>query len=405
MATLFLNVNNRLHQILRMLMSGREAWGRKSVKNRQNRRFKLVKRRFLGYKKFQVLKFARKINNLATTKLTREDYQMTDFLKFKYPVLAACLIAFAISLSVVGSASAQVRHGAVIAWHSPEHSKYYEPGFDFGLWVSLDQSTNAEALASMISDRCKKNGDVCKVLFTYTSCAAAFESSSDEIYVAATGDTEFDARSTAKKECKRLGGKNCKIHSQVCQHREYRTPQTLQVARYVGNNSLAAILLPSTPATAAQPSNSASVQSSPATGTQASTSAGVQATPTPQTWEGCGTIYQTAFCGAVGLTTPTTQASTTPKTQTWEGCGTIYQTAFCGVIELTTPTTQARTPPAAAAPAPPQEEEKTWTDVVKEVIDYKQDLERGLSEIEEMSETEIYERILNKDELLPGLGW
>ena len=72
---------------------------------------------------------------------------------------------------------------------------------------------------------------------------------------------------------------------------------------------------------------------------------------------------------------------------------------------MTTPTTQARTTPAATAPAPPQEEEKTWTDVVKEVIDYKQDLERSLSEIEEMSETEIYERILNKDELLPGLGW
>lgn len=335
---------------------------------------------------------------------------MTDFLKFKYPVLAACLTAFAVSLSVAGTASAQVRHGAVIAWHSPEHSKYYEPGFDFGLWVSPEYSVNAAELASRISDRCRKYGDVCKVLFTYTSCAAAFRSSPDEIYVAATGDTMSAARSTAKKECKRLGGTNCKIHSQGCQHREYRTQQTLQVARYVGNDSLAEVLLPSTPATAstataAQPSKSASVQSSPATGTQASTSAGVQATPTPQTWEGCGTIYQTAFCGAVGLTTPTTQASTTPKTQTWEGCGTIYQTAFCGVIELTTPTTQARTTPAATAPAPPQEEEKTWTDVVKEVIDYKQDLERSLSEIEEMSETEIYERILNKDELLPGLGW
>ena len=32
MATLFLNVNNRLHQILTMLNSTREAWGRKSAK-------------------------------------------------------------------------------------------------------------------------------------------------------------------------------------------------------------------------------------------------------------------------------------------------------------------------------------------------------------------------------------
>ena len=32
MATLFLNVNNRLHQILRMLTSVREAWGRTSAK-------------------------------------------------------------------------------------------------------------------------------------------------------------------------------------------------------------------------------------------------------------------------------------------------------------------------------------------------------------------------------------
>ena len=32
MATLFLNVNNGLHQILRMLTSTSEAWGRKPAK-------------------------------------------------------------------------------------------------------------------------------------------------------------------------------------------------------------------------------------------------------------------------------------------------------------------------------------------------------------------------------------
>ena len=356
---------------------------------------------------------------------------MTDFLKFKYPVLAACLIAVAISLSVVGSASAQDRHGAVYAYSLKEKSiaRNEKYGYDyqlFGLVVWPTNYTNAAAVATKMRDRCRKHGDECKVLFTFTNCAAVSQSLPDEIHVAATGNTVPAARLTAQKECKRLGGKNCKIekHLSFCQHQSTSTiepskpPQPTQIARYVGNDSLAALFAPSTPATAstataAQPSASAAVQSSAATGTQASTSAavrssaatGAQATPTPQTWEGCGTIYQTAFCGAVGLTTPTTQASTTPKTQTWEGCGTIYQTAFCGVIELTTPTTQARTPPAATAPAPPQEEEKTWTDVVKEVIDYKQDLERGLSEIEEMSETEIYERILNKDELLPGLGW
>ena len=35
MATLFLNVNNKLHQILRMLTRAREAWGRKSAKTSQ----------------------------------------------------------------------------------------------------------------------------------------------------------------------------------------------------------------------------------------------------------------------------------------------------------------------------------------------------------------------------------
>ena len=144
---------------------------------------------------------------------------MTDFLKFKIAILAGCLIAFAISLSVVGSASAQVRHGAVIAYQMSEQAfAYYEKhGLDdyqpFGLSVLQHQYGNTEALATKVSDWCRK-GSIpaeCKMLFSYTSCAASFHSLTDEIYVAATGDTDFDARSPAKKECKRLGGKNCKI--------------------------------------------------------------------------------------------------------------------------------------------------------------------------------------------------
>lgn len=49
-----------------------QSMGSKIGKNRQNRRFNPEKRGFLGQKEFQVVKFARKINSLATTKLTQK---------------------------------------------------------------------------------------------------------------------------------------------------------------------------------------------------------------------------------------------------------------------------------------------------------------------------------------------
>ena len=55
-----------------MPMSNACNVGQNIGKSRRSRRFKLETCRFLGWKEFQVVKFARKINSLTTTKLMQK---------------------------------------------------------------------------------------------------------------------------------------------------------------------------------------------------------------------------------------------------------------------------------------------------------------------------------------------
>ena len=72
MAILYLIENKNLQQIQKMPMSNACNVGQNIGKSRRSRCFKPEMHRFLGWKKFQVVNFVRKINTLTTAKPTQK---------------------------------------------------------------------------------------------------------------------------------------------------------------------------------------------------------------------------------------------------------------------------------------------------------------------------------------------